>query len=418
MSSVATRFPRPPGRGARLGVDVAVRRVVVGYRLVGAIWATLLGVLALLGQTPGQVDRGVVAGTLALVWGWTLLTVLLAERREAILTGWPWVAADVAVGAWAITASAVAGSRGISIAGGWPFAVVLLAVWARGFAGGLVTALVLSAVAVFRLASVGLPPATLPAASEAVGSALVYLAGAAVGSWGIGVLRRAEADRLAVEQALSSERAERRLAEERAETAAHLHDSVLQTLALIQRRSDDPVEVVGLARRQERELRGWLSGVSPATGRFAAALRLLAEEVEAVHRVAVDPVVVGDDDLDEGLLALLAASREALVNAARHAGVDTIDVYAEVDSISAEVFVRDRGVGFEPAAVDPDRRGLRDSVVGRMRRHGGTADVRSVPGVGTEVVLRLERGGAAADDPGGAQASEGPAARTADDLRS
>src|SRR5680860_1246443 len=247
MSSVATRFPRPPGHGARLGADVAVRRVVVGYRLVGAIWATLLGVLALLGQTPGQVDRGVVAGTLALVWGWTLLTVLLAERREAILTGWPWVATAEAVGAWAITASAVAGSRGISIAGGWPFAVVLLAVWARGFAGGLVTALVLSAVAVFRLASVGLPPATLPAASEAVGSALVYLAGAAVGSWGIGVLRRAEADRLAVEQALSSERAE---------SPAHLHDSVLQTLALIQRRSDDPVEVVGLAPRQPHHLHG------------------------------------------------------------------------------------------------------------------------------------------------------------------
>jgi signal transduction histidine kinase/phage shock protein PspC (stress-responsive transcriptional regulator) len=193
---------------------------------------------------------------------------------------------------------------------------------------------------------------------------------------------------------LGSERRERIRSQERADVAAHLHDSVLQTLALLQKNADDPAAVATLARRQERELRAWLYGdeVSPG-GSLAAALRDVRTDVEADHRLPVELVVVGDAPLDPGgspgLVALVRATREAVVNAAKHAGVDRVDVYAEVGSDAVEVFVRDRGVGFDPDAIAEDRMGLRGSIVGRVERHGGTARVRSAPGDGTEVALTM-----------------------------
>jgi signal transduction histidine kinase len=193
---------------------------------------------------------------------------------------------------------------------------------------------------------------------------------------------------------LAAERAERIRSQERAELAAHLHDSVLQTLTLMQKRADDPREVAALARRQERELRDWLAGGDERTTEesFAAALRSASEEVEDDHRVAVEIVVVGDCDLDERAQAVLGAAREALLNAAKHAAEPgPIRVYAEIDEAGIEVFVRDRGPGFEPAAVPRDRRGVRESIVGRMERAGGRAEVRSIPGGGTEVGLAIGR---------------------------
>jgi signal transduction histidine kinase len=187
---------------------------------------------------------------------------------------------------------------------------------------------------------------------------------------------------------LAVERSERIRSQERAEVAAHLHDSVLQTLALVQRRADDPREVAALARRQERELRAWLNESRP-TGTFAAALDAAASEVEGDHHVPIEVVTVGDAPLDDRAAALVAAVREALVNASKFAGPEPIAVYAEVDDGRFEVFVRDRGSGFDPEAVPADRRGVRDSIVGRMERHGGTATVHSRPGQGTEVELVL-----------------------------
>jgi signal transduction histidine kinase len=191
---------------------------------------------------------------------------------------------------------------------------------------------------------------------------------------------------------LSAERAERIRSQERAEVAAHLHDSVLQTLALMQRRVEDPREVAALARRQERELRAWLNGrraVGDAT--VASALEGAAAEVEEAHGVPVEVVAVGDAPLDPGAEALVAAAREALVNAAKFAGESPVALYAEVAPGRIEVFVRDRGPGFDPAAVPDDRRGVRESIVGRMERHGGRAIVHTAPGAGTEVELVLER---------------------------
>jgi len=191
---------------------------------------------------------------------------------------------------------------------------------------------------------------------------------------------------------LAEERAERIRSQERAEMAAHLHDSVLQTLALMQRRVDDPREVAALARRQERELRAWLNGGRPLgeRGTLAAALELAAGEVEDDHGVAVDVVTVGDCPLDAEAEALVAAAREAMVNAAKFGGA-AVSVYAEIGAEQAEVFVRDRGPGFDLDAVPADRRGVRESIVGRMERHGGTALIHSEAGAGTEVELRMRR---------------------------
>jgi signal transduction histidine kinase len=189
---------------------------------------------------------------------------------------------------------------------------------------------------------------------------------------------------------LAAERAERVRSQERAELAAHLHDSVLQTLALMQKRADDPREVAALARRQERELRAWLNGRRPDEASLAAALEAAAQEVEDDHGVPIDVVTVGDVPLGERSAALVAAAREALVNASKFAGPEPISLYAEVEGDRIEAFVRDRGPGFDPAAVPEDRRGVRESIVGRMERHGGRATVHAAPGQGTEVELVME----------------------------
>ncbi len=152
--------------------------------------------------------------------------------------------------------------------------------------------------------------------------------------------------------------------------------------------------MAGLARRQERELRRWLlERPDPgAEDSIATALERAAAEVEELHRVPVEVVTVGNGPLDSGLEALVQAAREAMTNAAKFAGSERIDLYAEVEPERVEVFVRDRGVGFDPLQIPPDRRGVRDSIVGRMARHHGRAAVHSTPGEGTEVELVMERG--------------------------
>ena len=192
---------------------------------------------------------------------------------------------------------------------------------------------------------------------------------------------------------LSIERAERIRSQERAEVAAHLHDSVLQTLALVQQQASDPRQVATLARQQERELRSWLSGrprTGEAPGKVAAAREQAAEEVERDHRVTVDVVVVGDTELNAAREALVAAAREAMVNAAKFGEGSPVAVYAEASPEHVHAYVRDRGPGFDPDDLPEDRRGVRESIVGRMERHGGRATITSSAGAGTEVELLLE----------------------------
>jgi len=226
--------------------------------------------------------------------------------------------------------------------------------------------------------------ASLDAAAEVLFAVLVTFAGAGLllGPW---ILRLAKQ--------VGDERRERIRSEERSDMAAHLHDSVLQTLALIQR-SADPREMATLARSQERELRAWLYrslGRSAGTDAMSTALDDLAGRIERLHHVKVDAVVVGDAPLDLRSRALVQAVGEAVANAALHAGAPVVSVYVEGTDDSWDAYVSDQGKGFVVEDVSADRRGIADSIVGRVQRHGGTATLTSTPGEGTEVHLRVAR---------------------------
>ncbi len=250
------------------------------------------------------------------------------------------------------------------------------AAWARLATGSamLVVALVIFAAQTGRLS----------AARDVIIAAVLGVLGLAItlGPW----LVRLASD-------LSEERAARVRSQERADVAAHLHDSVLQTLALIQKNAGDAQQVARLARSPERDLRAWMYGeptVADADATLAVALRTAAAQAEDSHGVPVEVVTVGDTPVTSQLTALVQAAGEAIVNAAKHSGATQVDVYAEVAGGQVDVFVRDRGTGFDRSAVPLDRLGLRNSIVDRMDRHGGAVTIRTGPGEGTEVRLRMQ----------------------------
>jgi len=221
-----------------------------------------------------------------------------------------------------------------------------------------------------------------------VGGAVLFIAAIVIvfGPWWLSLLRD-----------LMAERQARARAEERAQMAAHVHDSVLQTLALIQRSAEDPTQVVRLARAQERELRSWLfegrlpGSIAEHATTLSEGIEVLQQQVEADHGVTVEVVVVGDCDLSDALRALLEATREATVNAAKWSGAAEVSLYAEVECDAVSLFVRDRGRGFDPGAVPDDRQGIAHSICDRMHHFGGSAVIRSAPGSGTEVELSMPR---------------------------
>jgi signal transduction histidine kinase len=284
------------------------------------------------------------------------------------------IAASLALGALGLSAYAVASLA--LIAGG------LTLIWRRG--GSLrpgaplsVAGLVLVAAGFALLLARGNPSDSF-LAPGAVGGALLLVAGPWL--WQLGVERDAE-------------RTARIRTEERADVAARVHDSVLQTLALIQRHAEEPRRVASLARRQERELRGWLYGSTVDGETLTSALAAAAADVEELHGVRIELASSGDCAVDDGLRQVVLAAREAMANAAKFAGTDEVAVYAEVDGDGASVFVRDRGAGFDPASVPADRRGIEESIRGRMARAGGAAAIATAPGEGTEVELTLPRVG-------------------------
>ena len=336
----ATRQGRRPRRRERLLVD---------YGPLVAVGAIAVGVLVLITALTRQT--------------FAIAPALLGVAGIAVL----WRQADEAQRErWMDSRARINPLRAVVGNGGW-------AAYARIIAGLL---LLITAITLFSLRSGNLTVALNVGLAAAL--AIVGL-GFMVGPW----LLRLSSD-------LSEEREARVRSEERADVAAHLHDSVLQTLALIQRSAADPSAVTRLARAQERDLRSWLfdsEAAGPTT--LARALRESAAAVEDAHGVPVEVVCVGDARVAEEDLPLVLAAREAMTNAARHSGATTVDVYAEATPGGAEVFVRDRGAGFDPGAVAEDRHGIRSSIQGRMERHGGTASVRSTPGQGTEVRLFL-----------------------------
>lgn len=251
---------------------------------------------------------------------------------------------------------------------------------ARGVLGVVLVGLGLGGVASFSHGSGGASRGFFGAIALAAGFLVIF------GPWWLRLLRD-----------LSEERRERVRAEERADLAGHVHDSVLQTLALIQRAAGDPSEVERLARRQERELRSWLfEGLRPGSfdgpmTTLQMAIRAIEAEVEDTYAVSVECVIVGDCALDDSLKALLGASREAIVNAAKWSGERHISVYVEAAPGAVSIFVRDRGRGFNPDEVSRDRSGIAHSIVDRLNKTGGSAVIRSAPGAGCEVELQLPR---------------------------
>ncbi len=295
---------------------------------------------------------------------------MLVANRSGIAVGGTWlVPAIIVVGgtalAWSQLDAISRGGDGAAPRAGQRTSILRLI-------GGTV----LAALGVFLLVGRETPTADLLGSAVA---ALAVLAGVGLvlAPWWLGLVR-----------ALGDERVAREREAERADIAAHLHDSVLQTLALIRARADDPEDVARLARAQERELRSWLydDRTTPGTS-LAAELATLVGEVEDLHAIPIEVVVVGDRVPDVETAVMLRAAREALLNAVRH-GRPPVSVYLECRADVVEVFVRDHGDGFDEQAVPEDRLGIRESIVGRMTRHGGTATVRCRES-GTEVHLSL-----------------------------
>lgn len=356
------------------GIVETLRRVVLGFRGAAGVWVLALGVLAL---ASGTGRWRVLVGVMIAAATWTAMTIVLAQRRPSAVRGYPFLVADVAVAGAIVTASAAAESSPL-IAGGYPFSAALLVTYSRGAVPGLASAAALSLV-VIRMNGL----------SAAVTDAFVYLVGVGVAAWGIDAIRQTDAEQRRLAAQLANERAERARADERAEAANALHDSVMQTLALVQRRRNDPEAVAALAHRGERELRRWVTGGPPVAGSLAAAVEQAAMEVEETHGLAVEVVSVGDRPMDAATAALVAAAREALLNVAKHAGTPTATLYAEAADDEVLLTVRDRGQGFDPEAVPEGRHGVSESIVERVRRVGGRATIRSQPGTGTEVELVL-----------------------------
>ncbi|NUT37473.1 MAG: PspC domain-containing protein [Hamadaea sp.] len=307
-----------------------------------------------------------------------------------------------------IAMNLIFGGDGLSLAAGWLLALVVVGgglIWHQAEPGRLtkIGELLGDRRPAFVLSLLG---GSLLVAVGVIGLAMVYYPGsggpslavvalsvafALIALTGVGVVAAPALWRTAT--ALRAEKEGRIREQERAELAAMVHDQVLHTLALIQRNAADQATVVRLARGQERSLRNWLyKPMGSAEEFFAAAVEEAAAEVEDTYAIAVETVVVGDCQVDDRSRALVAATREALVNAARHAKVTTISLYAEVEPGEMSVFIRDRGVGFDMSTIDDNRHGVRGSIVGRMQRHGGRAEIRSEPGEGTEVRLHLPNG--------------------------
>ncbi|MEP7040756.1 MAG: PspC domain-containing protein [Chloroflexota bacterium] len=371
------------GIGHHLGIEPVVVRIAfvvltmaLGFGLVVYLLAWLLAPEEALESAGQRRARILIRPTLGQALGAAL--ILAGVLLLLLVTGF-WFGEELA---WPVTLAAIGfailwARSGEERAARWPLDAARTG---RVFSSRMLVGslLILGAMVVFLVANTSLRAAgsTLLAVFVAIGGL-----GLILGPWAWSMGRE-----------LIEERSQRVRTEARAEMAAHLHDSVLQTLALIQR-SPEQREMVTLARTQERELRAWLYGRAPALAgaRLRDAIDAMAGRVERDQHAKVEAIVVGDADLDERARALVSAVGEATLNAARHSGSTEVSVYVEVEDDAISAYVRDHGTGFDPDGVAVDRRGIADSIVGRMERHGGSAVVNSRPGAGTEIVMRLPR---------------------------
>jgi signal transduction histidine kinase len=349
--------------------SVTIHRIAGGARLIGLGWMLTLVLVAIARDGLRQPVIGWWLVGLSAAW----LIVGAANLRNRVVDSVWITAGDTALAAFALLAPELAGSDDLFY-GGFPGIAVAAAAAGRRTRGWVVAA-VLSMVTVARF--------EIDDLADVLGrlsALLTYGMLAAIVGWAVHVLFRTDEARRRAEEA-------RARAEEKAAVASHLHDSVLQTLALIQREANDPSRVASLSRRQEVELRQWLYGPPAAEeGGIARALVTAASEIEETYGVKIEVVTVGESGLDESGRALLGAGREAMVNAAKHSGAQQVDVYFEAGN-PLRLFVRDRGVGFDRAAVADDRAGIRDSIERRLRDIGGS--VKWSTDHGTEVRMEV-----------------------------
>ncbi len=341
--------PATPGLAAatRLGFRPSARPKVRDIGVALALILLLAGVLALFSNRPGSLALMVPAGFavvgIGLLW---------------------WQADEAQVERWRDNTRRLSPLEAIVGRGG-PIA------WLRLLAGlGLLAMALILAVLLLGAYANGI---------------LVSMVAVGLGLLGLAVVLGPSMLRMSTD--LSAEREARIRTQERADMAAHLHDSVLQTLALIQRSADDPARVTTLARTQERSLRTWLFE-QPGAQSLASELQQIAQQAEEEFATRVEVVCVNDRAVGERERAVLGAAREAITNAAKHSGASAIDVYAEVNATQIEIFVRDRGTGFDPQAIAADRHGVKESIIGRMQRYDGQARIRSND-TGTEVRLTM-----------------------------
>ena len=334
----------------------------------------LLVVVATLRGELAHPSTGWLLALLTVGWG----AVAIGEQLRTRSNDPIWLTVgDTLLAGFALLAPGLAGADDLFY-GGFPGIAVVAAAANQRRLGWLVAGfLSVVTVARFGIADLG----------QVIGqlSALVtYLMLAAIVGWAVHVI-------YSTDEARRHAESEQVKAEAKASMATHLHDSVLQTLALVQREAGDRNRVTTLARRQEQELRTWLYGQTvdgPET--LARALERTAGELEEMYQVPVEVVAAGDADLDQAAEALLAAGREAIVNALKHSGAPRVDVFLQADRSQLRLFVRDRGVGFDPESLAGDRAGIRDSIKRRLGGVGGSTQIRSSDS-GTELELLVPR---------------------------
>ncbi|MGB5380966.1 MAG: ATP-binding protein, partial [Acidimicrobiia bacterium] len=323
-------------------------------------------------------NRVVVALAEIAAAGWTIVTIV-TSRNPSTMRTWQFVALDGAVALFVASASFIAGASEL-FHGGYPISWLAVAAYAGGMRLAVAAAVVLAADQVigFMLTDRSLVATT---------GAFVFIVYAVIFGWTIDTLRRNDARRRAAERALETERTGRALEAERLALANELHDSVLQTLQVIRTDADDADRVRYLVRSEERSIDRMINRYRhPGTAGFEAALLAVRDEVEDLHGVEIRTVIRDDVPLTPPVAVAVDATREALTNAARHSGAAIVNLYAEAHSGSVRVFVRDRGVGFDPTTVE-EGRGMRHSLRERMADAGGTLQITSTPGLGTEVEI-------------------------------
>lgn len=370
------------GDSALPPVDQTLTRVVLLMRLLGWIWLLILAFVAL--GTSGDVNTGVVVGTIVVGSAGTGVTLMAARRR---FLGETWyVIFDAAVALLLVAAGWLA-DFGEFIVGGYPASWLFIVAYATSFAMTVIAGIAATAIfAVLHiLMDLGL--------TRAFGS-IQFVVVALVVGWAFDALRKweqlhldTEQERADAEHELAEEQQKSTRLRERSMIAGQLHDSVLQTLKLISASADDADEVRYLARVQERDLRRTINEYqSPFEDSFRARLLEARATVEDRYRIEIEQVINDDAEMDERLDAVVGAASEAMNNAARHSGSKTIDLYAEIRSGHVQVNIRDRGKGFDSTRT---RGGISHSIIDRVSAVGGSAEIKSAPGHGTEVLISL-----------------------------